>query len=133
MTDSYKPDGYSSVSPYIMADGAQRLIHFLEATFGATQTRRFDRPDGSVMHAEVDIDGSLVMIADAGADHPAFPVWLHVYVPDVDEAYARALTAGGESVEQPKLDEQAGDRRGAVRDPSGNTWFMATTQAPSAA
>jgi uncharacterized glyoxalase superfamily protein PhnB len=121
----YKPQGYASVSAYIVADGAQRVIDFLRATFGAEQVSRFDNPDGSVMHAEVRVDDTIVMIADGGGPFPPFPVWLHVYVPDVDATYRRALAAGGVSVEEPR---QKGDpdRRGGVKDPAGNTWWIAT-------
>jgi uncharacterized glyoxalase superfamily protein PhnB len=125
MTQHYKPEGYTSVAVYIMADGAQRVIEFLKQTFNAEELRRYDKPDGSIMHAEVRIDDTVVMLADAGDDVPGFPVWLHVYVPDVDATYQRALAAGGVSVQAP---QQQGDpdRRGGVQDPAGNTWWIAT-------
>jgi PhnB protein len=126
MTHNYKPDGYSSVSVYIMAEGAQRVVDFLGAVFDATETRRFDLPDGSIMHTEVRIDDTVVMIADAGGSSPAFPVWLHVYMPDVDATYQRALAAGGVSVEEPNQKPNDFDRRGGVKDPAGNTWWIAT-------
>src|SRR5215207_9340902 len=126
MNGSYKPQGYASVSVYIMANGAQQVIDFLEKTFDARQTRRTNLPDGSVMHAEVQVDDTIVMIADASNEFPAFPVWLHVYVPDVDATYRRALEAGGISVQEPSQAETEPDRRGGVKDPSGNTWWIAT-------
>jgi len=126
MNGKYKPQGYASVSVYIMANGAQGVIDFLKKTFDARQTRRTDLPDGSIMHAEVQIDDTIVMIADAGGEFPAFPVWLHVYVPDVDATYQRALEAGGISVQEPARKEDETDRRGGVKDPSGNTWWIAT-------
>ncbi|MCY1074024.1 VOC family protein [Archangium lansingense] len=125
MNRPYKPEGYASVSVYVMANGAQRVIDFLKKTFDATELRRYDNPDGSIMHAEVRIDDTVVMLADGGGSFPAFPVWLHVYVPDVDATYRRALAAGGVSVQEP---QQKGDpdRRGGVKDPSGNTWWIST-------
>ena len=126
MNRSYKPQGYASVSVYVMANEAQQVIEFLEKTFDARQTRRTDRPDGSIMHAEVQIDDTVVMIADASGEFPAFPVWLHVYVPDVDATYQRALNAGGTSVQEPSQAEAEPDRRGGVKDPSSNTWWIAT-------
>ena len=126
MNRPYKPQGYSSVSVYIMADGAQRLIDFLKKTFDGKQTRRTDRPDGSVMHAEVQLDDTIVMIADGSDEFPSFPTWLHVYVPDVDAVYRRALEAGGVSFQEPSQAEGEPDRRGGVKDPSGNTWWIAT-------
>ena len=99
MSHAYKPSGYNSVSVYVMAADAQRLIDFLTASFDAEPLRRYERPDGTIMHAEMKIDDTVVMIAQATPDYPAFPVWLHVYLPDVDAAYKRMLAAGGESVD----------------------------------
>ena len=126
MEPPYKPQGYPSVSAYVVADGAQDVIGFLIGSFDARQTRRYDTPDGSIMHAEVLIDDTVVMVTDGGDDNPAFPVWLHVYVPDVDASYRRALEAGGLSVDEPKQREGDPDRRGGVKDPAGNTWWIAT-------
>src|SRR3990172_6938232 len=125
MQQSHKPQGYSSLSPYIMADGAQRVIDFLSQAFDAREMRRQDNSDGSIMHAEVQIDDSIVMISDGGGDFPAFPIWLHVYVPDVDATYQRALNAGGVSVQAPQQKDDP-DRRAGVKDPAGNTWWIAT-------
>src|SRR3712207_7213915 len=72
MNQSYKPQGYSSVSAYVVANGAQDVIDFLIKSFDARQVRRYDMPDGSIMHAEVQIDDTVVMIADGGGDNPAF-------------------------------------------------------------
>ncbi len=121
-----KPEGYSTVSPYLIVGGAQAVIDFLREAFGAAELRRYDLPDGSVMHAEVRIGDSVVMIGDAGADWPAVPAHLHVYVADVDATYRRAIEAGGASVGEPAQKEGEPDRRGGVRDPGGNTWWIAT-------
>jgi PhnB protein len=126
MTVPSKPVGYSSVSPYLMVEGGQRVINFLKQTFGATELRRYDMPDGSIMHAEVKIDDTVIMIADGGGEFPAFPAWLHVYVRDVDATYQRALEAGGISVQEPLRKGDDPDRRGGVKDPGGNTWWIAT-------
>ncbi len=126
MNRPYKPEGYPSVSAYVMVDGAQRVIDFLKKTFGATELRRFDGPDGSILHVEVRIDDSVVMLSDGGGSFPAFPVWLHVYVPDVDETWRRALAAGGVPVQEPQQKKDDPDRRGGVKDPSGNTWWIST-------
>jgi uncharacterized glyoxalase superfamily protein PhnB len=126
MSSEGKPKGYSTVSVYIVTEGAQRVIDFLKSTFDATDLRHFDTPDGKIMHAEVRIGDAVVMIADASERYPAFAVWLHVYVPDVDATYQRALAAGGLSVEEPSRREGETDRRGGVRDSGGNTWWIAT-------
>ena len=125
MNKTFKPEGYASLSPYLVVDGAQKLIDFLLATFGAKVTRRFDNEDGSLMHGEVKIDDTVVMLSDASESYPAFPVWLHVYVPDVAATYEKALAAGGISVQEPvKKDDP--DLRAGVQDPTGNTWWLAT-------
>lgn len=125
MNRDYKPTAYPSVSAYLVANNAQQVIDFLRQTFDAKEARRFDKPDGSIMHAEVWIDDSVVMIADSGGAFPAVPMGLHVYVPDVDATYHRALTAGGISVQEPTQKNDP-DRRGGVQDPAGNTWWIAT-------
>jgi uncharacterized glyoxalase superfamily protein PhnB len=127
MSVTKKPEGYPSVSVYIVVSGAQRVIDFLTKTFGASELRRYGRDDGSIMHAEVRIDDSVVMIADATESWPAAPSFLHVYVDDVDATYRRALEAGGVSVQEPR--RKGGDdpdRRGGVKDPGGNTWWIST-------
>ena len=125
MPTSYKPEGYSTVSPYLIAAGAHRVIDFLEKAFAARALRRSDTPDGSIMHAEVRIGDTVVMIGDTGQNWPAVPAHVHVYVDDVDATYRRALESGGVSVQAP---ERKGDpdRRGGVKDPAGNTWWIAT-------
>lgn len=126
MIQPYKPNGYSSVSPYIVADGAQKVIDFLSKTFDAKETRRYDMPDGSIMHAEVKIDNTIIMIGDSGDQNPAFSTWLHVYVPEVDATYKKALNAGGISVDEPTQKNNDPDRRAGVKDPAGNIWWIAT-------
>jgi PhnB protein len=125
MSTGYKPEGYTSVAAYVMADGAQRVIDFVKRVFDAEELRRFDDPAGKVVHAEVRIGDTVVMLCDGGGDSPPFTTWLHVYVPDVDATYRRALAAGGESVQEPAQRGDA-DKRGGVKDPAGNTWWIAT-------
>lgn len=122
----FKPDGYTSLSPYLMVTGAQRVIDFLKQTLDAKVLRRFDMPDGTIAHVELRIDDTVVMLAEGGGTWPSFPTWLHVYVPDVDATYNRALTAGGVAVQAPEQKPGDPDRRGGVKDPSGNTWWFST-------
>lgn len=126
MTAPFKPAGYTSLSPYLMVKGAQRVIDFLKQTFNATELRRFDGPDGTIMHAEVRIDDTVVMLSDGGGQYPPFPSWVHVYVSDVDAAYRRALEAGGQSAQEPRQSAGDPDRRGGVTDPAGNIWWIST-------
>lgn len=128
MSVSYKPEGYTSVAPYLIVDGAVRTINFLARVFDATELRRFPTPDGRVMHAEVRIGDTVVMVADGNAGWPPIGAHVHVYVPDVDAAYQRALQAGAMSVQAPTKKDDP-DRRGGVKDAGGTTWWIATMQA----
>ncbi|HEY3244103.1 MAG TPA: VOC family protein [Phycisphaerae bacterium] len=119
------PDGFHSVTPYLAVPGVPKLIDFLKAAFGAEEIARQARPDGSVMHAQVRIGDSMVMMGDPQNTHAPIPAMLYVYVDDTDAVYHRALTAGGVSVRAP-ADQPYGDRNAGVRDPSGNQWWIAT-------
>lgn len=123
---SYKPSGYNTVSPYLIVDGASGTIDFLVEVFGAEEIRRFPYENGKIMHAEVRIDDSVVMLSDGAAGGGASnPSSVHIYVPDVDATYQRAIDAGAESVQAPiKKDDP--DKRGGVRDSGGTTWWIAT-------
>lgn len=126
MSDSWKPTGHPDVAPYLIVDDARRLIEFLETVFDAMTGRLFERPDGSVMHAEVGIGDSIVMLGEATEQWRAFPSMVHVYVPDVDAVYQRAIAAGGVAEQKPAQAEGDPDRRGGFRDPSGNSWWAST-------
>jgi PhnB protein len=121
----YKPAGYTSVAPYLIVEGAARTIEFLKRVFGATELRRVDMPDGSIMHGEVRIHDTVVMLADGGPGYPPVASHVHVYVPDVDATYQKALEAGATSVQAPVKKDDA-DKRGGVRDPGGTTWWIGT-------
>lgn len=122
----WKPQGYPSVAPYLICDGAQRVIDFLTGTFGATVLRRYDGEDGSIVHCELQVVDSVVMLADAAGEWKAVPSMVHVYVSDVDEVYGRGLASGGTSAQQPTTRPGDPDRRGGVTDPAGNTWWIGT-------
>jgi PhnB protein len=125
MTTRYQPEGYTTVSPYLIVHGAAATIDFLQRVFDATELRRYPNAEGRVMHAEVRIGDSVVMVADAAPQWPALPAHVHVYVPDVDATYRRALQAGAEPVQEP-VRKQDEDKRGGVKDAGGTTWWIAT-------
>lgn len=126
MSASYKPDDYSSVSPYLICSGAAATIDFLKRVFNATELRKFPDDKGSLRHAEVRIDDTVVMLADEiPPEWPAIPSNVHIYVRDVDETYKRALEAGAVSVQEPVKKEDE-DKRGGVRDAGGTTWWIST-------
>lgn len=126
MSTPYKPEQYPSLSPYLVVEDAEAVLAFMREAFGATDLRRYDMPDGSVMHAEVRIDDSVVMIGQAGGDWRPVQQMIHLYVPDVDAVYRRALEAGGESIQEPVRKDGDPDKRGGVRGPGGNSWWIAT-------
>jgi uncharacterized glyoxalase superfamily protein PhnB len=119
----WKRKGFRTVTPYIVVDGAAKLLDFVKATFGATERFRVPRPDGRIMHAEALIGDSIIEMADATEQYPARPMPIHVYVRDVDATYARALEAGAASIYAP-VDSKHGDYDCAVRDALGNNWYI---------
>ena len=128
MSPPFKPSGYNAVSPYLVVAGAQRMIDFLKAAFGAKELRRYDNGDGTIMHAEVMIDDSVVMMGDASAEFPPNKLLIHVYVADVDAVFARALKAGATVDQEPQQKAGDPDRRGSFKDFAGNVWSVATQQ-----
>ncbi|MGA8072617.1 MAG: VOC family protein [Candidatus Acidiferrales bacterium] len=119
----WKRKGFRTVTPYIVVDGAAKLLDFVKATFGATERFRVPRPDGRIMHAEALIGDCIIEMADANEQYPARPMPIHVYVRDVDAAYARALAAGATSYYAP-TNQEYGDYDCAVRDALGNNWYI---------
>ena len=120
------PDGYTAITPYLVAEDASGLIDFLTNAFGAIERMRMPMPDGSVAHAEVEIGGAAVMLGSAmPPEFPPTSAQIHLYVEDVDGAYAQAVAAGASGVAEP-ADQFYGERIGRVIDPAGNTWTIAT-------
>ena len=128
MNKAFKPTGYNSVSPYFIVNGAQQFINLLREIFNAEELRRYDRPDGTIMHAEIRIDDSVIMVGDSSAKFPAISLVLHVYVANVDEVFDRAIQAGCEIIEKPKESEGDPDRRATFKDFAGNMWSVGTQQ-----
>lgn len=126
MTNNFKPSGYNSVSPYFIVNGAQKFIELMKEIFEAKELRRYNMPDGSIMHAEIQIDDSVIMLGDASEKYPAVPIVMHVYVPNVDEIFNKAIAAGCEIIEQPKEREEDPDRRATFKDFAGNMWSVGT-------
>ena len=125
MSVHYKPAHANTVSPYVIVAGATATIAFLETVFGGKVVRAIPGEGGKVNHAEVQIEDSVVMLADGQEGWPALPAHVHVYVRDVDAVYASALAAGATSVQAPvKKDDE--DRRAGVTDTGGTTWWIAT-------
>jgi uncharacterized glyoxalase superfamily protein PhnB len=120
------PDGYTSVTPYLAVEGADKLLEFVKQAFGAEEIMSMPTPDGKIGHAEVKIGGSIVMLGDASqSEFGGMPGMVHLYVDDVDKTYRQAIEAGAKSLREPK-DEFYGDRAGGVEDPTGNRWWIST-------
>jgi uncharacterized glyoxalase superfamily protein PhnB len=119
------PDGYHAVTPYLVVQGAAQLIDFLKQAFDAQETFRMSKPDGTIMHAEVKIGDSFIMLGEASEPWKPMPSAIYLYVNDADLVYQRALKAGATSVREP-ADQFYGDRHGGVKDPYGNMWWIAT-------
>ena len=119
------PDGFHTVTPYLLVKGVPQLIDFLEKAFDAKVIHRSTMEDGTVNHAQVQIGDSMVMMGEAKDQWPPMPSMLYLYVEDVDTLYHRGLQAGGSSVRE-LTDEPYGDRVGGVQDPTGNQWWIAT-------
>lgn len=119
------PDGYHTVTPYLIVSDVAGLIDFLQQVFDAKESSRFQDQDGRIMHAEVRIGDSVVMMGQATGDFAPMPAMLHLYLEDVDAVYRRALSAEATSVREP-TDEFYGDRTAGVQDAFGNQWWLAT-------
>ena len=119
------PNDHQSVVPYPIIKGVPALIEFLKATFDAEEVHRMKQDDGAVMHAQVKVGDTTMMMGEAGESYDPRPISLYVYVEDVDRTYQRALKAGAVSVAEPS-DQFYGDRTGSVKDPVGNIWWIAS-------
>ena len=130
------PEGYHSVTPYLIFSGASDAIAFYKRALGAEEVMRMADPGGRIHHAEIKIGDSRIMMAD---EHPELqalspktvggsPVSIHLYVADVDGAVERAVAAGAKLV-RPVADQFYGDRVGGIEDPFGYRWFIATHKA----
>jgi len=127
------PDGYHSVTPYLIIKGAADAIEFYKKAFGATELFRMPAPGGKVGHAEIKIGDSPIMLADESTEMGYLspttlggsPVSIMIYVEDVDTIFKQAIAAGGEQI-KPLQDQFYGDRSGTLKDPFGHAWHVAT-------
>lgn len=119
------PAGYHTVTPYLIVERAEALLDFLTKAFDAQLLFRMDNSDGAIVHAEVQIGDSRMMLAEAGEQWAPMPGGFHLYFEDCDAVYQRALRAGATALQEP-TDQFYGDRTAGVRDPIGNIWWLAT-------
>jgi len=127
------PEGYHSVTPYLIIKGAAEAIEYYKKSFGATELFRMPAPDGKIGHAEIKIGDSPIMLAD---EHPNLghvgpqtlggtSVGIMIYVDDVDTMFKKAISGGGQEI-KPLQDQFYGDRSGTLKDPFGHMWTVAT-------
>lgn len=119
------PEGFHTVTPYLVAQDAGKLLDFIQQAFDGTVTERMEGPDGAIGHAEVRVGDSVVMLGQASSRSKPTTAAIYLYVQDTDAAYKRALQSGATSVMEP-ADQFYGDRNGGIQDPAGNTWWIAT-------
>jgi uncharacterized glyoxalase superfamily protein PhnB len=119
------PEGYNTVTPYLVVNGAAGLIDFAKKVFGATEVGRMPGPDGKIAHAEIRIGDSMIMLSDASAQYQPRTAMLHVYVTGADAVYQKAIQAGAKVVRE-IANQFYGDRSGGVEDAYGNQWWIST-------
>lgn len=122
----FKPKDYNSLSPYLIADDAEKLVALLKTIFSAEELRRFNHEDGKIAHVELKIDDSILMLSNSTESYPANTTILHLYVPDVFETFQLALANGCEAIEQPVNKDGDPDTRGSFLDFAGNYWSVST-------
>lgn len=125
MATNYIPEGYTTITPYLIVEGAEKLIEFIENVFDGTIVMKMPDERGKIGHAEMKIGDSMLMIADAGEEWKPTQAMLHLYVEDTDAIYQKALDAGAIPVKEP-ADQFYGDRSSAVKDAFGNFWGIST-------
>jgi len=118
-------EGFHAITPYLFIRNAARLIEFISTAFGGSVTYRKERPDGSIIHAEMRVGDSMLMLADASGQFEPMPASIYLYVTDCDAVYQTALHSGGTAVSQ-IMTLPSGERYGGVKDPCGNIWWVAT-------
>ena len=124
--ENFKPAGHNTASPYLVVSHAAATIRFLERVLDGELLMSIPSDAGRLMHAEVRIDDTVVMLSDcAPPDWPTVHAHVHVYVADVDATYRKALAAGAQSLQEP-VQKQDDDKRGGVKDAGGTTWWIAT-------
>lgn len=126
MKKEFKPSGYNSLSPYFIVKDCAKMIDLLKGIFGAQELRVYKNDDGTIMHMELKIDDSVIMLSEASESYPANQFLIHVYVPDVKGTFRKAIELGCEVVDEPVNKPDDPDMRGTFKDFQGNMWAIGT-------
>ncbi len=124
MEKTYKPAGYNSLSPYFIVDDCSKMVDLLKGIFNAKELRKYENTDGTIMHIELKIDDSVIMLSDSSETYPANQLLIHVYVRDVYSTFKKAIGLGCQVVEEPLNKQGDPDVRGSFKDFQGNTWAI---------
>jgi len=116
------PEGYQQIMPYLIVENAAAFFAFTQDVFGAEEKYKAMRTETLVMHAEINVGQSVIMFADATAEHAKQNAGLFIYVDDCDQVYGKALAAGAVTVMEPAA--QSYGRSAGIKDPFGNTWWL---------
>lgn len=122
---SLRPQGAMAITPYLTITNAASTLEFLKKAFNAIELSVMKLDDGKIRHAELMIDDSMIMMADASEKYPAMPGMYYLYVANVDKAYQAALDAGAISL-APPTNQAYGDRTAGLQDPGNNQWWLAS-------
>jgi len=123
---NFKPVGYNSLSPYFIVDNCPKMIELLKAIFDAEELRKYEHQDGTIMHAELKIDDSVIMLSDSSKEYPGNELLVHVYVSDVHKVFKKAISLGCEALQEPANRGGDPDTRGMFKDYQGNVWAVGT-------
>ncbi len=122
---NYKPEGYKAVTPYLIVKNAESVLKFIEQVFDGKLLEKHVDDNGKIIHAAMIIDDSIIELSESNEVWHTIPAALHVYVPDVDTVFKKALAAGAKSLGEPS-DKHYGERGAELADQSGNNWYIAT-------
>jgi uncharacterized glyoxalase superfamily protein PhnB len=128
---NYIPEGFHTVTPYFIVKDGPAFLAFLKSGMGAEELSVYKDESGRIMHAQLRMGDSMLEFGEATAEYPPMKLCLHVYVPDTDWLYERAVAAGAKTVRSPRV-EPYGERSAGVEDPAGNQWWIATRVAQGA-
>ncbi len=123
---NFKRNGFHTITTYLMVKKVDNLIEFISTVFEGSVISKVNRTDGSIMHVEMKIGDSMIMMGEPREQDESMTAALYIYVENCDDVFKRAIRAGGTEIMEPMTMHHAGERYGGVKDPCGNQWWIAT-------